>query len=75
MKRAQLHVETVVVRLGGVQFMDATGMYTLSEIIERFRRRGILALVGVQNVGADMPEIARRVAQGQSAGPGPSKRA
>ena len=61
--------------------MDATGMHTLSEIIERFQRRGIrvvlcgiqerlsralgragiLALVGPDNVCADMAEVARRV--------------
>jgi SulP family sulfate permease len=44
-ERAQLHVETVVIRLGQVPFMDATGMHTLSEIIERFQRRGIRVLL------------------------------
>ncbi|MGQ0385024.1 MAG: SulP family inorganic anion transporter, partial [Gammaproteobacteria bacterium] len=44
-ERAQLHVETVVIRLGRVPFMDATGTHTLSEIIERFRRRGIRVLL------------------------------
>jgi sulfate permease, SulP family len=44
-ERAQLHVETVVIRLGRVPFMDATGMHTLSEIIERFRRRGIRVIL------------------------------
>ena len=44
-ERAQLHVETVVIRLGKVPFMDATGMHTLSEIVERFRRRGIRVLL------------------------------
>jgi SulP family sulfate permease len=62
--------------------MDATGMHTLSEIIERFQRRGIrvvlceiqerlsrtlaraeiLALVGAENICADMSEVARQVA-------------
>ncbi len=80
-ERAQLHVGTVVIRLGRVPFMDATGMHTLSEIIERFKRRGIrvilcgiqdrlwraleraeiLALVGADNICADMTEVARRV--------------
>ena len=75
---AQLHVGTVVIRLGRVPFMDATGMHTLSEIIERFQRRGIrvvlcgiqerlsrslgragiLALVGPDNICADMAEVA-----------------
>jgi SulP family sulfate permease len=44
-ERAQLHVDTVVIRLGRVPFMDATGMYTLTEIIERFQRRGIRVLL------------------------------
>ena len=48
-ERAQLHVETVVIRLGRVPFMDATGMHTLSEIIERLRRRNIrVVLCGIQ---------------------------
>lgn len=44
-ERAQLHVETVVIRLGRVPFMDATGTHTLSESIERFRRRHIRVLL------------------------------
>ncbi len=44
-ERAQLHVDTVVIRLGRVPFMDATGTHTLSEIIERFHRRGIRVLL------------------------------
>lgn len=44
-ERAQLHVETVVIRLGRVPFMDATGTHTLFEIIERFQRRGIRVLL------------------------------
>ncbi|MGH8242541.1 MAG: SulP family inorganic anion transporter [Steroidobacteraceae bacterium] len=44
-ERAQLHVKTVVIRLGRVPFMDATGTHTLSEIIERFQRRGIRVLL------------------------------
>ena len=44
-ERAQLHVESVVIRLGRVPFMDATGMHTLSEIMERFHRRGIRVLL------------------------------
>ncbi len=71
-----------VIRLGRVPFMDATGTHTLSELIERFQRRGIrvllcgihprlckaleraeiLALVGRDNICADMSEVARRVA-------------
>ena len=44
-ERAQLHVDTVVIRLGRVPFMDATGTHTLSEIIERFHRRGMRVLL------------------------------
>ena len=44
-ERAQLHVDTVVIRLGRVPFMDATGTHTLTEIIERFHRRGIRVLL------------------------------
>lgn len=44
-ERAQLHVKTVVIRLGRVPFMDATGTHTLAEIIERFQRRGIRVLL------------------------------
>ena len=44
-ERAQLHVESVVMRLGRVPFMDATGMHTLAEIIERFKRRRILVML------------------------------
>ncbi len=44
-ERAQLHIETVVMRLGRVPFMDATGMHTLAEIIERFQRRRIRVML------------------------------
>jgi SulP family sulfate permease len=57
-ERAQLHVESVVIRLGRVPFMDATGMHTLSEIIERFHRRGIRVLL------VEVPErLARALAR------------
>jgi SulP family sulfate permease len=49
LERVQLHIETVVIRLGRVPFMDATGTQTLSEIIERFQRRRIrVILCGIQ---------------------------
>ncbi len=67
-ERAQLHVKTVVIRLGKVPFMDATGMHTLSEIIERFHRRGIrVLLVEIQ------PRLSRTLARSgmlELAGPG-----
>jgi len=59
-ERAQLHVDTVVIRLGRVPFMDATGMYTFTEILERFRRRGIrVMLVEIQD------RMARALARAQ----------
>jgi len=67
-ERAQLHVDTVVIRLGRVPFMDATGMHTLSEIIERFHRRGIrVILVEIQ---ARLERILERAGLLELAGPG-----
>ncbi|HEV7716580.1 MAG TPA: SulP family inorganic anion transporter [Steroidobacteraceae bacterium] len=45
LERMQTHIETVVIRLGRVPFMDATGMQTLVEIIERYRRQRILVIL------------------------------
>src|SRR5262245_61074520 len=57
-ERAQLHVETVIIRLGRVPFMDATGMHTFREILERFQRRGIrVVLVELQ------PRLVRMLAR------------
>lgn len=53
-ERAYLHVETVMIRLGRIPFMDATGTHTLFEI---------LALIGPDNVCVNMAEIARCVTQ------------
>ena len=67
-ERAQLHVDTVVIRLGRVPFMDATGMHTLSEIIERLKRRRIrVMLVEIQPKLAD---TLRRAGVLALAGPG-----
>jgi SulP family sulfate permease len=41
LRRAQLHIETVVIHLGEVPFFDSTGMQTLSEIIERYQKQKI----------------------------------
>jgi SulP family sulfate permease len=41
LERVALDVRTVVIRLGQVPFMDATGMQTLAEIIGRFRKRHV----------------------------------
>jgi SulP family sulfate permease len=45
LERAQLNVQTVVIRLGRVPFIDATGLQTLTEIIERFHRRKVRVML------------------------------
>lgn len=45
LERLQLGVETIVLRLGRVPFMDATGLYTLSEIVGRLRKRHVRVLL------------------------------
>ena len=44
-ERTQLGVETVVIRMGRVPFMDATGMETLRGIVERLLKRRIRVLL------------------------------
>jgi SulP family sulfate permease len=45
LEQAQLGVETVVIRLGRVPFMDATGINALIEIVQRFQRRRVRVLL------------------------------
>jgi SulP family sulfate permease len=45
LERVQLGVETVVIRLGRVPFMDATGVNALVEIIQRFQHRRVRVLL------------------------------
>ena len=45
LERVQLGVETVVIRLGRVPFMDATGIHTLTEIIQRFQRHRVRVIL------------------------------
>jgi SulP family sulfate permease len=45
LERVQLGVEIVVIRLGRVPFMDATGIHTLTEIIQRFQRRRVRVIL------------------------------
>jgi SulP family sulfate permease len=45
LRRAQVHVETVVIRLGQVPFFDSTGMQTLGEIIERYQKSKIRVML------------------------------
>jgi SulP family sulfate permease len=48
--RAQLGVDTVVIRLGQVPFVDATGLDTLAEIVRRFQKGRIRVLLcGLHN--------------------------
>ncbi|HEX6398776.1 MAG TPA: SulP family inorganic anion transporter [Steroidobacteraceae bacterium] len=48
LERLQLDVSTLVLRLGRVPFMDATGLNTLGEIVTRLRRRHVrLLLCGI----------------------------
>jgi SulP family sulfate permease len=45
LERTHLGVDTVVIRLGRVPFMDATGLITLAEIVQRFQRRRVRVLL------------------------------
>jgi SulP family sulfate permease len=59
LERAPLGVRTVVLRLGRVPFMDATGLQTLLEVIERFQKRDVRVLLcGIH------PQLRDSLAQG-----------
>jgi sulfate permease, SulP family len=45
LERVQLGIETVVIRLGRVPFMDATGVSTLTEIVQRFQRHRVRVML------------------------------
>jgi sulfate permease, SulP family len=45
LERLNLDVSTVVLRLGRVPFMDATGLHTLGEIVGRLQRRHVRVLL------------------------------
>jgi SulP family sulfate permease len=45
LERVPLGVRAIVLRLGRVPFMDATGLATLLEVIERYRRRNVRVLL------------------------------
>ena len=45
LERVQLDVECVVIRLGRVPFMDATGIHTLTEIIQRYQRHRVRVIL------------------------------
>jgi SulP family sulfate permease len=44
LERTHLGVDTIVIRLGRVPFVDATGLNTLAEIVQRFQRRKVRVL-------------------------------
>jgi SulP family sulfate permease len=45
LERVPLDVRAIVLRLGRVPFMDATGLQTLLEVIERYRRHKVRVLL------------------------------
>ena len=45
LERAQLDIRSIVIRLGRVPFIDATGLQTLSETIGRFHKRRITVIL------------------------------
>ncbi len=45
LERVPLGIDTIVLRLGRVPFMDATGMQTLIEVIQRFHRRRVRVML------------------------------
>jgi SulP family sulfate permease len=45
LERVQLGIDTVVIRLGRVPFMDATGIHTLTEIIQRYQRHRVRVML------------------------------
>ncbi len=45
LERVQMDIRAVVIRLGRVPFIDATGLQTLAEIIERFQKRSITVIL------------------------------
>jgi SulP family sulfate permease len=45
LERVQLGFKTFVIRLGRVPFMDATGLHTLTEIIQRFQKHSVRVML------------------------------
>ncbi len=45
LERIHLGIDTVVLRLGRVPFMDATGLHTLTEIIQRYQRHRVRVIL------------------------------
>lgn len=45
LERMPMGIHTIVLRLGRVPFMDATGLQTLTEVIERFQKRHVRVLL------------------------------
>jgi SulP family sulfate permease len=64
LRRSQSHVRTLVIRMGRVPFMDATGLTALDEIVEDFQRTGArVVLVEVRPNVREKLERARIVAR------------
>jgi SulP family sulfate permease len=64
LRRSQSHVRTLVIRMGRVPFMDATGLTALDEIIEDFQRTGArVVLVEVRPNVREKLERARILAR------------
>jgi SulP family sulfate permease len=45
LERVQLGIDTIVIRLGRVPFMDATGLGTLVEIVRRFQKHRVRVML------------------------------
>jgi sulfate permease, SulP family len=45
LERAPLGITAVVLRFGAVPFVDATGIQTLTEVVQRFRKHGVRVLL------------------------------
>lgn len=64
LRRSQSHVRTLVIRMGRVPFMDATGLTALDEIVQDFQRNGArVVLVEVRPNVREKLERARIVAR------------
>jgi SulP family sulfate permease len=45
LERVQLGIDTIVIRLGRVPFMDVTGLATLTEIVRRFQKHRVRVML------------------------------
>ncbi|MDR2239648.1 MAG: STAS domain-containing protein [Zoogloeaceae bacterium] len=68
LERVPMGIHTIVLRLDRVPFMDATGLQTLSEVIERFGKRHIRVLLS--GVHPELLESLQQAGITQLLGPG-----